>query len=139
MDASTVCRSPSLGSSTGHSVDGLWEGKRALREQGIYGRLKQTVPSSPTPSSASRTTPSAHTVPSWKACTPSVPLKLRVLWHFTPTGSNWPSPPTSPLHPFAKKKKVPRKVIFCTLEKIRGNTIKTSRRTRIVILKSHAW
>lgn len=91
--------------STGHSVDGLWEGKRALREQGIYGRLKQTVPSSPTPSSASRTTPSAHTVPSWKACTPSVPLKLRVLWHFTPTGSNWPSPPTSPLHPFAKKKK----------------------------------
>jgi hypothetical protein len=28
--------------STGHSVDGLWEGKRALREQGIYGRLKQT-------------------------------------------------------------------------------------------------
>lgn len=120
----------------GHTVDGLWEGKRALREQGLSGRLKQRVPSSPTPSSASRTTPSAHTAPSWKACTPSVPLMLLVLQHLTPTGSNWPSPPTPPLYPFAKK--VPRKVIFCTLEKIRGNTIKTSRRMRIVILKSHA-
>lgn len=89
--------------------------------------------------SDSRITPSAHMVPNWKAWTPSVLLTLLlVLWHLTPTGSHWLSPPTSPLHPSISKK-VPSKAIFCTLERIRGNTIKTSWRIRIVILRSHAW
>lgn len=66
VDGTTLVCIP--GFYTDHTVDGLWEAKAA------QGRLKQSVPRSPTPSRASRTTPSAYTVPSWKAFTPSVLL-----------------------------------------------------------------